>query len=559
MTTKNLKDMGLRPKIVGKETAVLEWVADPNWLDLPDITGQDRFVGLVAVNENSTFIAFNVTTSSGPNTVSEGFTVDWGNGTVLDYASGTNVEYLYEFLSTGDYTGVYNQAIISITPKGDDTLLSIDLDVRYTAVTTTHLYSTAWLSIAVASPYLESFNASGNLTKPRMLESVKMRCPNILNYDDMFNNCIGLEYADIDAGNGTSFRYTFAYCSFTKLPNLIVTSAIDLSYMFYNCELLKSATIYAPSATTLVSMFNSCGLLRYVNLDVPEATDLTSVVASSPLLNTLILKSPKAETLSYVAAQCTSLQVVEIDVSSVTSMLRSFYFCTSLTTLPDWDFPLCLDFQYTLSDCTNLLDLPHWTFPQATNLNGMLSSTNILRSPDWEYPSVTSVYEMFSYCSHLIRLEAYFPSITNPDALSRVAAYAYDLQEIIVDSAAGPPIEYGHLESLRVPPLVTLPVNAEVRDMFRDCHSILEIPAIDCANAISLEAAFTCDRLIRCRAFNIGVNVSFTDSNLAADAIDEIFTNLASVTSAYIRVSGTPGAGTCDTTIATAKGWTVYT
>ena len=559
MTTKSITDMGLRPKIVGERKVALEWVADPDWLELPDITGQDRFVGLVAVNENSTFIAFNVTTSPGPNTVSEGFTVDWGNGTVLDYASGTNVEYLYEFLSTGDYNGVYNQAIISITPKGDDTLLNIDLDVRYTAVTTTHLYSTAWLSVAVASPYLTSFNARGSLTRPRMLESVKMRCPNILNYDYMFDNCIGLEYADIDAGNATSFRYTFANCSFTKLPNLVVTSALDLSYMFYRCELLKSATILAPAATTLYSMFRDCPLLSYVNLNIPEAVDVSYLVKDCSLLQDLILTSPKAENFSYLADSCSHLTYVDMDVSSATTLLYSFQYCYALTTLPDWHFPVCTTLTATLRYCLNLLDLPNWTFPQVTSTSNLLAHTNILRSPEWEYPSVTNVGSMFSYCDNLIRLEGYFPAITDPLALSEIAIYADELQEIIVDSAVGPPIEYKNLESLIIAPEVEIPVGAAVGDMFRGCKSLLEIPAIDCTNATSLSSAFSsCSRLIRCKAFNIGVTVSFFGcSALSAEAINEIFTNLNIVTSATINVSGCAGSATCDTTIATAKGWTV--
>ena len=558
MTTKSITEMGLRPKIIGERKPSLEWVVSPDWLELPDITGQDRFVGLVAVNENSTFIAFNVTTSAGPNTTSEGFTVDWGNGTVLDYASGTDVEYLYEFLTTGDYNGVYNQAIISITPKGDDTLLSIDLDVRYTAVTTTHLYSTAWLSISVASPYLTSFSARGTQTQPRMLESVKMRCPSILDYDYMFYSCRGLEYADIDASNGTSFFYTFAYCSFTKLPNIVLTSAADLTYMFAYCTYLKSATMHLPAATKVFRMFWGCTLLSYVNLNMPKVTDVSYLVEGCTLLQTLILVSPKAQNFSGVAFDCYKLTEVYMDVSSATTMYQSFENCHSLSKLPDWHFPVGLSFYSTLKHCTNLLDLPNWTFPQATNISYMLSHTNILRSPDWEYPSVTTPTGMFDYCARLRRVEAYFPAITSPLSLSGLFNFAEALEEVIVDSAGGPPLEYSYLESLLVAPLVEIPANTDVTSIFRNCKSILEIPAIDFANATSLQYAFhNCYRLIRCRAFNISKSVNFGYTSLSAEAIDEIFTNLNTVTSATITITGAPGAATCDTSIATAKGWTV--
>ena len=54
-------------------------------------------------------------------------------------------------------------------------------------------------------------------------------------------------------------------------------------------------------------------------------------------------------------------------------------------------------------------------------------------------------------------------------------------------------------------------------------------------------------------------NVYLNNNDLSVDAIDEIFTNLPTVTSKTINVSNNPGSSGCDTTIATNKGWTVTT
>ena len=54
----------------------------------------------------------------------------------------------------------------------------------------------------------------------------------------------------------------------------------------------------------------------------------------------------------------------------------------------------------------------------------------------------------------------------------------------------------------------------------------------------------------------IGVNIS--QQEIEADALDIFFTSLGTANGAQtITVTGNPGAATCDTTIATTKGWTV--
>ena len=57
----------------------------------------------------------------------------------------------------------------------------------------------------------------------------------------------------------------------------------------------------------------------------------------------------------------------------------------------------------------------------------------------------------------------------------------------------------------------------------------------------------------------LGVTFSVANLNLSAAAINTLFTNLPTVTSKTVTVTGNPGAATCTTSIATTKGWTVVT
>ncbi|ADD95163.1 hypothetical protein [uncultured phage MedDCM-OCT-S04-C491] len=58
-----------------------------------------------------------------------------------------------------------------------------------------------------------------------------------------------------------------------------------------------------------------------------------------------------------------------------------------------------------------------------------------------------------------------------------------------------------------------------------------------------------------------GIASTFTVryNSLSAAALDELMTNCATVTGKTMDLRNNPGASTCDTTIATNKGWTVTT
>ena len=57
-------------------------------------------------------------------------------------------------------------------------------------------------------------------------------------------------------------------------------------------------------------------------------------------------------------------------------------------------------------------------------------------------------------------------------------------------------------------------------------------------------------------SFRVGFSIA--NSNMDADALDAMFTSLGTANGAQtITITGNPGAATCDTTIATGKGFTI--
>ena len=95
-------------------------------------------------------------------------------------------------------------------------------------------------------------------------------------------------------------------------------------------------------------------------------------------------------------------------------------------------------------------------------------------------------------------------------------------------------------------------------ELLRNNSTVQIIENFDWSNYASGTNAFgnlyALRRLIGC---NSPHTVSFANSALQDTEIDEIFTDLPTVSGKTITVSGTPGAATCTPAIATAKGWTV--
>ena len=66
-----------------------------------------------------------------------------------------------------------------------------------------------------------------------------------------------------------------------------------------------------------------------------------------------------------------------------------------------------------------------------------------------------------------------------------------------------------------------------------------------------------CNSVSRIQAKEFKYTFSVANCKLGATELNEIYTNLPTVTGQTITVSGNYGTATDDPTIATAKGWTV--
>jgi len=180
---------------------------------------------------------------------------------------------------------------------------------------------------------------------------------------------------------------------------------------------------------------------------------------------------------------------------------------------------------------------------------------------------------MFAYCSSLLSivLPTSWGSVSNTQGMF---AYCSSLSSIVL------PTSWGSVTT--------------VLSMFNGCYSLKTITGLDYLGHQSLAtngtdllkdcqylqgtltvAAFlskigiygTSAYLLQCTGIRLTnakstfggtspqVNVSYT--SLDATALNTLFGDLPTLTGKTITIKGCPGAATCDTSIATAKGWTV--
>jgi surface protein len=94
--------------------------------------------------------------------------------------------------------------------------------------------------------------------------------------------------------------------------------------------------------------------------------------------------------------------------------------------------------------------------------------------------------------------------------------------------------------------------------MFQHCYSLQSVPLFDTSSVTTMSNIFThCYSLGRAAFSGTEVDISYLNCNLGPDALDEIYTNLATLTDETITVTGNWGTASDDPTIATAKNWTV--
>jgi hypothetical protein len=252
-----------------------------DWLAMPVLTTADnKFVGLHAVFPDANYVALSAAGA---------YTVDWGDGTVENIATGVTAQHEYNYATydasnTTLCTRGYKQAIVTVTPQAGQSFTSLNLQFRNSAMTAT--YSTGWLDLAISGAALTTLviGALSSVVTHSLLEVahiVKNSCAD-LSY--LFSTAYSLQSVQVDSSSATTLASMFSACgSLRKAPVLDTSKCLTFTSLFSACTALINIPTYSTAlGTNFSGMFQNARVIALLPaLDLTSATNLTNSVASA--------------------------------------------------------------------------------------------------------------------------------------------------------------------------------------------------------------------------------------------------------------------------------------
>jgi hypothetical protein len=290
------------------------YVRPSDWLALPTLTETDqKFVGLHMVAEDSNFLAL---------TAAGNYTVDWGDGTIQDFAANVVAEHTYDFanVNLGAVTANgWKQAIVTLTPQAGQNLTALNLHKKHSQLGLP-TYSSGFVDIAIAGSLLTSL-LLGSVSNAAATQAITFR---------------DLEQVKVVKSAITNWGYVFYGCSsLVIVVTLDIAACTNATQMFYNCYSLQTVPLFNLAAcTNATSMFYNCYSLQTVPLfNLAACTNATSMFQN-----------------------CSSLQTVPLfNLAACTSATSMFQNCSSLQTVPLFNLAACTNALQMFSSCPSLV------------------------------------------------------------------------------------------------------------------------------------------------------------------------------------------------------------
>jgi len=447
----------------------------------------------------------------------------------------------------------YRVATVTITPQVSNALNRVDLFVKHNQAGLIDGYVTGWLDLAYAASTITVLilGSSSTTVRHNYLERVRLN----------------------QLGSITSFASLFQ--SLRELQNIeiasTITTAQSTSNMFADCSTLQTVPFFDVSqVVSMTNMFNGCTSLQIVplfNIRTTGSLSMTgmftgcSSLQTVPLFNTVTVTS-----MSSMFSSCPSLQEVPLfNTAAVTNMNAMFNACRSLQTVPLFNTSLVLDMNQMFSDCSSLKTVPLFNTAAALSMSSMFANCLSLQTvPSFNMPSATDISSMFQGCRNLQAVPLLNIRTASSVNMSNFFNFCSSLQTVplfntvTVTSMSN---MFANCSSLQTIPLFNTVAVTNMSGMFSGCISLNSIPALVTTAVISSgnfnNMISSCNSLSRIEARNFRFTFSITNCKLSATALNEIYTNLPSVSGQTITVTGNYGTATDNPSIATAKGWTV--
>jgi surface protein len=241
--------------------------------------------------------------------------------------------------------------------------------------------------------------------------------------------------------------------------------------------------------------------------------------------------------MSYMFWGCYSLQSVPLfNTEKVTNMGSMFGNCYSLQSVPLFNTEKVTNMLYMFRSCYSLQSVPLFNTKKVTNMSYMFRSCYSLQSvPLFNTEIVSNMSYMFGNCESLQSVPLFNTEIVSN--MSCMFEYCYSLQSV---------------------PLFNTEKVTNMTYMFYRCYTLLLVQFTTPLTSGLTDIFSNIKKLQKCVLSSCTVGFSVSGCLMSATALNEMFTALGTASGAQtITITGNYGAATCDTTIATAKGFTI--
>ena len=224
------------------------------------------------------------------------------------------------------------------------------------------------------------------------------------------------------------------------------------------------------------------------------------------------------------------------EIGLLTSTLSMFSGCPSLQSIPLFNTASVTNMTSMFNNCTSLQAVPLFNTSAVTNMASMfLSCFSLQAVPLFITNSVINMSSMFNSCFTLQAVPLFNTSnVTNMTSM------------------------FNSCPSLQAVPLFNTANVTNMTGMFSNCTSLSIVSFTTTALTTTTNMFTSCISIQRTILTGLTRGVSLLNCQMSATELNSFFTALGTASGAQtITVTGNPGASTCNTSIATTKGFTV--
>lgn len=508
--------------VIPESLPIPAWERNPAWPVLAEPTiGQQKVVGLYAVypgDPNGLGNYFTINCQGN-------YSVDHGNGVVVNVNSGVTREYDYDFNNAFLYDATVNFVSASNTIERNSHGYVNGSGVSFYRISQANGLSNGieyYVINATANTFQVSDSVSGaaiDLTQdgtgsllPYKIATVTIEPQagaNLTSIDlsirhSITTNAYSTGWLDIairgsqvtsltignlsnvkhqvlerakilELGAITSFEYLFYECS--RLEEVQIdadTSTVTSTLRMFGagCASLTRAPIFDMSGVLNASlMFAACTSLQYVpQYDTGSVTDMSSMFSYCYKLETIpLLDTSNVTNMISMFEACYALkEIPPLDTSSVTNMSLFVKFCYALKKFPSLNTSLVQAMDSMFYTCLALESVPLLDTSNVTSMQSMFYYCNSLKSvPVFNTPLLTDTFSMFTNC-YLLE-EAPFINTS-----------------LVTDTG----YMFAGCKGLKKVPLFDMSSNTTMNSMFADCSSLEYIPHFNTQSVTDFSYAF---------------------------------------------------------------------